>query len=491
MVTCITGRSMRRRSVLKLIAIGPAHGLIGGCWTEHGGSAETSNQPKVFYVSPTGNDSAPGLTVQNPWKTISHVNSELTKGTVGPNDSVLFECGRTFYGKIRPPTREAARRGYLTIGSYRSREDSRRPTISSYKLLNNVSGWTPASPGIWRIDLSDAKAGLTHTGYDGAEGGGSNVGFLKIDGVIHGKRVWRLSDLVDQWDFYCAGSVLHVQSTANPATLSRDIRAACDGDCIRLVNSLRVTGLRLEGSGGHGIQGSASHVRVDNNEFAELGGSRLGGTTRYGNGFQAWIDSANIVVERNVFHDIYDVALTAQGGPSSSTGSWKNVVFHNNLVYACNQSVEFWSDGIPGGGPGFVNCIVECNTCLYAGYGWSAAVRPDQDTRVHLLTYGWALPADIQVRRNTFYDGSGAYRYSSTSAEGMVCSDNLIYQRRGGLLKVGDPQTIEQWPNWVAAQGNDLNSTFVTRPGKAEVDVPSALRQVAGQGAGCSPPPLP
>lgn len=447
----------------------------------------------AHYLSPDGDDAADGLSPNSAWKTISHLNQRFADGTIGAGGTVLFECGRTFHGKIRPPHGLDPKGAPLTIGAYRTGSDVRRPTISSYKRLTIEAGWKKFGGSVWSVDLSNEKFGQTHSGYDGAEGGGGNVGFLKVDGTIHGKRVFQRTQLAAPWDFYCEGNVLYVWATANPATLSNDIQASCDGACIAAQNALRVTHLRLEGSGGHGVQGSASNVRVDDCEFAELGGALLYDTTRYGNGFEAWIDSADVLVEKNVFHDIYDVAMTAQGGPDSSKGSWTNIRYRNNLVYLCNQSFEFWSDGNPTKDPGFVGCVVECNTCLYAGYGWSSNVRPDQATRVHLLTYGWKLPADIQVRNNTFYDGFVAYRYSDAAnpAVGLACSGNLVYQRAGKPIKYGDPQTIEQSSDWKAAAHNDLDSTFRVLPAESKIDVAAALKEVAGQRAGCAPPALP
>jgi hypothetical protein len=483
---------MHRRHLLKLLALAPAPALAGcgatGASAPELASAEApAPTGTFFYVSPTGDDRASGRSRTAAWQSITHVNAQLANGGIGVYDTVLFEGGQTHFGKIRIPRGRPTGGGYLTIGAYPG--GRRRPVISSYTLLNNASDWRRTGPNLWTTDLTPRRA--AGRGYDGAQGGADNIGFLRIDGVVHGRRVWRPEDQRAQWDFRCATNALHVWSTANPASLARDIRASCDGHCIALGNSVHITGLRLEGSGGHGIQGSATQVRVDNNELAELGGALLKGTTRYGNGVEAWIDSADFLVERNILHDIYDVALTAQGGPTSNTGSWRDLTFRNNLVYSCNQSIEFWSDGTPGPGRGFVNCLVECNTCLYAGYVWSATVRPDRDRSVHLLTYGWTLPADITVRNNTFYDATGAYRYSSAPTPGLKCSGNLIVQRTGGRLKLGDPETIEQAPAWVAATRDDVGSTFQVLPQGTRLDVAGALRRVAGQRGGCSPPPLP
>lgn len=474
----MTHRTWNRRDLLKLIALAPVS--ASGC--------DTSPSPvpppvavggRSFYVSAQGSDDADGLSPAAAWKSISQVNAQLDDGTVRPTDTVLFESGRTFFGKLRPPAGRPVGAGYLTFGSFPSTGSRDRPVISSYKVLNQPGGWRQVDATTWTVDVSSDAGGRTHTGYDGGQGGGDNIGFLKVDGTIQGNRVWRPTDLLAQWDFYCSEGTLHVRSTTNPTTLARDIRAACDGACVSLTDSLRVTGLRFEGSGGHGAQGSATDVRIEGNEFAELGGAQLGGTTRYGNGVETWIDSADVLVSGNVFHDVYDTALTAQGGPTSSTGAWRNITFRNNLAYLCNQSVEFWSDGEAGRDPGFVGCLVECNTFLYAGYGWSSTVRPDPEVGVHLLTYGWVLPADIVVRRNAFYDARVAYRYSSSPTPGLACSDNHIAQRGGGLLEFGDPRTVEQWRDWVEARHDDRGSSFEALPEETAPDVAGALRRVS------------
>ena len=51
---------------------------------------------KIYYVSPSGNDSSNGLSSASAWKTIAKVNAtELT-----PGDLVLFQGGQTFNGRL-------------------------------------------------------------------------------------------------------------------------------------------------------------------------------------------------------------------------------------------------------------------------------------------------------------------------------------------------------------------------------------------------------
>lgn len=436
----------------------------------------------VYYLSPAGSDAASGTSTVAAWKTITRLNTACSNGTVVAGDYVLLQRGQTFYGKVRPPTAlDPTGSLYFTIGAY-GPVSAARPIVNSYKLLNTAAGWTAYDATTWQIDIGDANAGITHTGYDGVQGGGTNVGFLKVGGVIYGNRKFTLAELAAQWDFYCSGNVLYVRSTANPTTLAADVQASTDTPCISLQSAVRVTGVKVQGSGGHGMKNAGgptySKIRVDDCEFAELGGSLLTGTTRYGNGLEFWANTSDAAAERNIFHDIYDVAFTLQGPTSAAVGgSWSNVAFRQNLIYRCNQSLEFWYNGTSSSTNGYLSCTIEYNTCLFAGYAWSSDVRPDQTTRVHLLTYGWtSTVAGLSIRRNVFYDGRGAYRYSDSvnPPVGMTCSANLILQRPRGLLKVGDPRAIEASTPWTAAVLNDLDSQFVVLPASSVMAISDA-----------------
>lgn len=245
-----THRALDRRTLLKLITVGPLS--LSGCSTSALPTRPPSAVPgRAFYVAANGSDDADGLSPATAWKSINQVNAQLDNGTIRAADSVLFESGQTFFGKLRPPAGRQVGSGYLTFGSFPGTGHTGRPVISSYKVLNKPGGWRQIGATTWAADVSTKAIGRTHTGYDGSQGGGDNIGFLKVDGKIHGKRVWAPADLLEQWDFYCADGTLTVCSFADPTTLASDIRAACDGACISLTDSLHVTGLRFEGSGGH------------------------------------------------------------------------------------------------------------------------------------------------------------------------------------------------------------------------------------------------
>ena len=238
-------------------------------------------------------------------------------------------------------------------------------------------------------------------------------------------------------------------------------------------------GLHVVGGGAHGAQGTAHQVSVTDNEFGELGGSLLDPTTRYGNGVEIWIGSSDVEVSHNVLHDIYDVALTLQGDrdDDEDTG-WSDVTLTGNLVYRCNQSVELWSSGPSRGARGFSRCTVARNVCLFAGESWSATVRPDQDTKVHLLTYGWALPADVTVTMNVFHDAVSGYRFSAVDTPGLVSDGNIIRLRPDTRLTNRSPATIENGGAWAAGAATEARSSFVVLDGDTTLDVGATLRQI-------------
>lgn len=439
-----------------------------------------------YYLAAAGSDSYSGRSARFPWRTITKLNTVCAAGTIQPGDRVWFHRGDTFYGKIRPPVGLTWAGTPLTFGGYGSTAAA-RPEISSYKVLNTAAGWSAYDANTWQIDVANAGAGTVYTGYDGVQGGGTNIGFLRVDGVIYGNLKASQAALASPWDFAVSGTVLYVRATGNPTSLAADIQAACDTPAISLQSAVQIIGLKVVGSGGHGMKTASGTtydgIRIYDCEFAELGGSILTGTTRYGNGLELWANTNDVIAERNTFHDIYDTAFTMQGPSSPAAAKWTDVAFRRNLMYRNSQSLEFWFGGTTTPTDGHFNCVVEYNTCLFAGYGWGAEARPDQNVRVHLLTYTWPLTStDLKVRHNVFHDARTAYRYSSagTPPTGMTRSTNLVLQRPGGLLKYGDAQTIESGDGWAVADGSEANTQFVVLPASADTaiddsDVTAAL----------------
>lgn len=429
-----------------------------------------------YYVSGLGNDSNDGLTISTPWKTVNKVNSIVFKA----GDSIYFRSGDTFYGRLVLAFSGIS--GHvLTLSSYGL---GKKPKICGYKIANNSSSWVNDSTNVWKIDLTDTSK-FTGNIYST----NTNVGFIKVDGIIKGIKRFVKTDLASQWEFYSDNQFLYVYSTSNPTTLASDINVAVSDTILPFRNSLFVTGLDIAGGGGHGIEGSVSSSNVINCEIHELGGSTLTGTTRYGNGVQVWSGSKDVLIENNKIYDCYDVAYTMQGGLNALTGGlkgWENVVYRNNTDWNCTQSFEVWSDYSGGSvvvGTGFYNCLYENNHSLNAGRGWGYDARPDKNSAVSILIYQMLAPdIDITARNNTIYNPrNGAYYASQTVNNDIPFKtiNNNIFLLEGTKIHFHKTYIVEQFENFKQDTGKDKGSSFFILP-TSTTGVPAKISSLLG-----------
>ncbi|MBQ3176233.1 MAG: hypothetical protein IJB52_00270, partial [Clostridia bacterium] len=216
----------------------------------------------VYYLSVNGCDCQDGLTPQTAWKTIDKANKTIHGG-----DTVCFRCGDTFYGRIMPPHHDnpAAPTTYTSFG------EGAKPIVSQYKTAL-PGAWEDCGNGVWKLDLQDTArytGNVTETD--------TNVGFLKIDGTIHPRNRFSPDRLENQWDYWNDDRYVYVKSHADPASLSHEIRLACNIHCMRFADNLLVENIVFLGTGAHGICGTVHHATVRNCEFHEIGGSQLPG----------------------------------------------------------------------------------------------------------------------------------------------------------------------------------------------------------------------
>jgi hypothetical protein len=104
--------------------------------------ASLSAPAQTYYVSSSGNDSNSGLSAEQAWKTIGHVNARMDQLT---GATVLFERGQTFIGQL------SITADGLTVGAYGG---GNKPLIRATRWL--PSGWTSAGNNLWEITLDDA-----------------------------------------------------------------------------------------------------------------------------------------------------------------------------------------------------------------------------------------------------------------------------------------------------------------------------------------------
>jgi hypothetical protein len=405
----------------------------------------------TFYVAASGSDDADGLTPQTAWATIQKANAALP----GDGSTLLFRRGDTLYGELEPPFG-------CDVGAY---GDGARPTLTMFKILNRPDGWVRDSDNVWKIDLGTPS---THDGYTSTAD--ANIGYLVVDGVVKPALKYSTADLKDQWDFYSdiPNHTLYVVAPDNPTTMAGDIKAAPNGNApggtgrviSLMAGSNDIQGLHLTGTGGCGIHGDASDVRIHDCLVDYIGGSVLqdGTNRRFGNGIQSWVGAKRWTIEDNEVAQVYDVAWTAQGD-AKATGGWEDIAVRNNHIHDCSQSFEFWSKGSDEAS-GFQRIVIEGNRCERAGYSDFSDVRPDQNVRVHLLTYLWATPADITIRNNVFDNAYGAYSYHARDPIGYSTYDNSIRLNAGQKIEFQRPETVEDHADWQTETGRESGSTF-------------------------------
>jgi hypothetical protein len=454
------GAALSRRALLRSFGAVAAAPIIGTRSVAQAATVPDDNGPTAeaptFYVSRSGSDDADGLSPETAWATIQKLNSSLP----ADGSTVLFQRGGTFYGELNLPFG-------CEVGAYGFGE---RPTLTMFKLLNRSEGWAEDSEGVWRIDLS---APGTHDGYIATND--ANIGFLMVDGEVKPALKWALSELREPWDFYCdiANHMLYVAASADPTTLAGDIKAAPNGNQYggtgRVVfcnaGSNAVHDVHVTGTGGCGIGGTGPDVHIHDCVIDYIGGSELLGQPwrlRYGNGIDNWVNVERWLIEDNEIAQVYDVAWSPQGR-AEATGSWEDLTFRNNHIHDCTQSLEFWSMGTASAG-GFKRILVEGNLCERAGYSVFSDVRPDQDVRVHLLTYFWQTAADITIQNNIFDDSYGAYSYHSFEPIGLITRNNAIRLKAKTLMEFQRTQTAEQFTEWQELSGREVGSTLTILP---------------------------
>ena len=384
----------------------------------------------TYYLSAEGCDENNGLSPESAFKTIEKLMTVLAGG-----DTVKFRCGDTFYGTINSPA--GPDMDHPT--TYTSYGEGEKPTISQYKMPVH-GAWERHIDGVYKLDLTDNTKF-----YGNTKDIDANVGFMKVDGEYKFRKRFHLADLCYKWDFYCDEQYVYVLCDKRPDEYTDDIKIACNIRCIHLTNNIRIENIIFRGTGGHGVNGTCVGSYIGNCEFHELGGSRLGGverrgkfnTVRYGNGVEYWSNSSDGTVENCKFSEIYDVAITMQGG--NVTRNWNNMYFRNNVIWNCTQGFELWATTESTEPVGYTNCYFENNAVIDCGYCWGYEARPNKGCSSHLMIYNIQVPlCDLTVRNNVFSRAQTSFMYKSGKVESFPkdCKiyDNIIIRHEGQEL---------------------------------------------------------
>ena len=270
--------------------------------------------------------------------------------------------------------------------------------------------WVEERPSVWR-----------YTGTFPSE----VCNLIFNDGQSCGILRWRIEDLRQPGDWHYTGigasssadagpgqrdGVLYLCSPTNPGRAYAGIECALWGQR-RLVGGQHhviLENLSFRNAGVHGYQEShARNVVIRNCEFRFIGGAvwNLEHRIRFGNAVEFWDGASDVTVEGCLFDNIYDAAVTHQGGETRNIP--ERIYFRDNLFVDCGLAAYECREPSR-------EVYFEHNTCINGGGGFSMQGetpprRSDpypQPVGYHVLV--WMIDADTQpgrvyIRHNVFF----------------------------------------------------------------------------------------
>ena len=443
---------------------------------------------KIYYIDPlAGDDAADGSAPSRAWKTYAH--REFSGG-----DTVLFKRGSVFRGMLH--TCHGIEQTPITYGAY---GEGDKPIFLGSAPANEPEHWVQERRSVWR-----------YTGTFPSEvcnvvlNNGESCGILR----------WRIKDLQQPGDWHYTGigmhsvdgrrrerdGVLYFCSAANPGAAYASIECVLWG-ARSLVGGCHVIleNLSFRNSGVHGyFQVGARNVVMRGCEFHFIGGAvwSLQHRVRFGNAIEFWDGARDCTVEGCLFDNIYDSAVTHQGGGTRNIP--ERLYFRDNLFIDCGLCA--YESREPSR-----EVYFEHNTCLNGGGGFSMqGESPPRQSDPYPQPVGYHVfifyieprtqVGPVYIRHNIFCDSYGAAisaivdpldalkfaidhnRYWQTTGELLMQFTRLAEgtttrEAFQSFLSTGAPWPLTTWrfcrpadfPRYQAESGRDPHSR-VARP---------------------------
>ena len=376
---------------------------------------------EYFVDSHNGSDRASGTSETQAWQSLEKVNTAALK----PGDIVRFVRGGLWRGSLKPKSGTAtAPIIYTCYGS----DNLPKPRLYGSLPLNRPTDWEKVETQLWRTAKPVTEP---------LEGTLSDVGNLIFDGRRAGVKRWSREELKTEGNFWFEPETrcVWLVSAGNPAENSREIEAA-----LRRIHVVDIGGVHyavfsdfdIRYGASHGFGGSGnSHITIRDCDVSWIGGGHQftrpdGVPVRYGNGIEFWSSGHDHLVEGCRLWEIYDAALTNQGDGKNEQ---RNITYRNNVIWNCEYSFEYWNrneESITD------NIVFTNNTCLYAGYGWGHAQRPDPNGR-HLMFYeNTAKTTNFVVKDNVFAHATESIlRIDSRRGQEQTSEQSDVAQKSG------------------------------------------------------------
>lgn len=379
----------------------------------------------VYYVDAvcgkSGNDGLSELKPVSDYRTLD----------IKPGDTVLFKRGTVIRGKLNSTEGEEGKP--VTYGAYGEGE---KPTFSGSVNLSEQSAWKEEEKNIWVL----VKKGV-----------GEAANFIFDGGETCGALRWTKEELSEQGDFFddCFGTgcaekpipenhKIYLYSEKNPADYYSDIECVVFGERVLADNGhdLIFKDLRFINSGVHAIAGlgKTRRMKVINCDFEHIGGAvwTYSQKIRFGNGVEMWDIGSDVEVTGCYFNDIYDSAVTQQGGDKCEQAD--NFIICDNVFIKCGMGAYEQRDRITS------YAQFNGNICIDAGEGFSklGEIMPryseiwPQPMGHHVFL--WRIDKEekgyMEIKNNIFYNapyGAAIYSIIAKESEDFIKLENNIY----------------------------------------------------------------
>jgi hypothetical protein len=428
----------------------------------------------TYYVSPSGNDSNSGTSINSPWKSVGKVsNAHLNAG-----DHVLFQGGQTFGGTLELYEQNGASNAPIVISSY----GSGQATISSgtgrgayllndnYVTLSNLKfqgspGSTTSQDGV-RIEnyagnsvkYGDTVTGCTITGY--AEGGiifggdSSNEGLSGVsltynticNDVMTGIESYSVNSQSNTNIYIGYNQIYNIYGDGESSVNGSGIMLEGMNGCTVEHNSVHDNG--SDGNGNVGIWAYSSNDVIF--QYNESYNNMTHGADD-GDGFDFDADVSNSIMQ-------YNVAANNEGG-GFELFQWHNDNSQTNDIIRYNVAQDnAWSHNysqIDVWGK-VINAQIYNNTVYttQARSGQTSAIRISNNTITNLF------PSNIYIANNIFSSSGSTplvdfYSAALRGASNVVFAGNVYYSYSGSPDFAWGGNNYSSLSSWHSATGQE------------------------------------
>jgi len=442
----------------------------------------------AYYVSPTGNDAASGLSPAEAWRTVERVNQQyLRAGTW-----ILFEGGKTFDGGLYVSSREAGRADKPVVFS--SYGTGGRATIRSGDIeglrvvetagvaVTNMSfvggGWTgngttaEGSSGIYihagsankvlssvhirNVDVSNyAREGVTII----ASGDGSSISDVKIERSAFHDNLWGGINITGNSGNLNANRnylIDHVKAYNNRGMMT-DGFVTGNGIYVADVDTAIVQRCVVWNNGAGGVAPVGIGAAGANNvtfQYNESYGNKTASSTD-GGGFDFDWNVTNSVMQYNFSHDNDGPGYMLGGGPTMNRG---NVVRYN-----ISQN-----DGRKNGKAGVYIWGNVTDAAIYNNTIFLSATSDSANAAIRASDVGanGKVPQNVSVRNNIFYTTGGAKLVNLTNniaaKSRFAFNGNAWYSGGGAFAIQWGASTFGGVGAWQTATGQETTRGVAT-----------------------------